>query len=181
MYLILTVLWNISYSTLPFLRILDVERAWSVAVPFNCDATYCPYFTCCFVVFVLSFPNVTAKNADWKSELQPKHRGYKTEITWFFVFSKSSVVCVILQVWRNYVRDCPCGECISWVPRGGSTTLDKKTPDDHPGVSRLWFSLTGSGQNEQYLYFNITSLSMFFCWLKGTIFTLFNFTFWSEI
>lgn len=48
MYLILTVLWNISYSTLPLLRILDVERAWSVAVPFNCGAAYCPRFTCCF-------------------------------------------------------------------------------------------------------------------------------------
>lgn len=38
-------------------------------------------------------------------------------------------------------------------------------------------SLTGSGQNEQYLNFNTISLNMFFYWLKGTIFTLFNFTF----
>lgn len=38
-------------------------------------------------------------------------------------------------------------------------------------------SLSGSGQNEQYLNFNTISLNMFFYWLKGTIFTLFNFTF----
>lgn len=38
-------------------------------------------------------------------------------------------------------------------------------------------SLTGSGQNEQYLNFNTISLNMFFYWLRGTIFTLFNFTF----
>lgn len=36
-------------------------------------------------------------------------------------------------------------------------------------------SLSGSGQNEQYL--NTISLNMFSYWLKGTIFTLFNFTF----
>lgn len=38
-------------------------------------------------------------------------------------------------------------------------------------------SLSGSGQNEQYLNFNTISLNMFFYWLRGTIFTLFNFTF----
>lgn len=76
---------------------------------------------------LLLFPlqNVTAKNADWKSEPQPKHRSYKTEITWSFVFSKSSVVCVILQVWRNYVRDCPCDV---WIPRDGNTSLEQAKP-----------------------------------------------------